>query len=720
MNVRARRLLAAALLLALAALARLPLHRATHALPLSNDDAIPLLMAARVLEGELSTILWNQPYNGALDAYLLAPGLLLAGPHDVFRAYEALCAFALVALAGAFAAVLGGERAGWAAAALAAVGTPYMALMAATGPTPNFLVPLLAGAALLRALVAEARGRPVPAAEAAAWGLVCGLAVWDSALAVPALVGGLGGLVAAGFRPRPRAAAAAAGGLVAGLSPLLVAGIAGASAASPVTDLRPRWLWRAGVGDLLEAAAGLFGLEVPLVVDGPERAVLPLGLRAALAAGLLAAAAAGIRTGRRSWPLLGWGAALAAAFALSRRTGGDEVRYLYGLAIPMLALAGAGLDRIAAWRWPVAVACAVAITAPWLWGERLLARKWRDPAHAAAVWQVPPLAPVQETLARAGVQSAYASLQFAGRLTLESLEDGGGLVASQAWNERIPGDPLRFRDEVDLDPRPAWVLHPHLSRGMPRAAGFRQALHALGGEAHEDRPGEFSVFRAFRPPFDESRPVPVDAVAIAAADGTPLPPAVRDGDGSTSWTSPQGITRGSGLDVQLAAPRRLSALAVLVPLDPSPLAVPWACEVDGAVVGRGPAPYLLQWVNGAPRAGRQALLVVLLPADRPARRVRLLFQDAGPPLGVAEVFLYGPDETPLAPAGLSAAEAAYAAARRGEWESALAGYREAVRAEPHRAAFHAAVVRSAWRAGHRRWLDVESLGDGGPEFVRRR
>ena len=50
------------------------------ALPVSNDDAILLLMGRHVLGGELATTLWNQPYNGALDAYLLAP-LLAVLPH---------------------------------------------------------------------------------------------------------------------------------------------------------------------------------------------------------------------------------------------------------------------------------------------------------------------------------------------------------------------------------------------------------------------------------------------------------------------------------------------------------------------------------------------------------------------------------------------------------------------------------------------------------------
>src|SRR5512140_1500565 len=121
-----RAVLGAAGVAALFAAARGPLHRATFALPVSNDDAIPLLMARHVLKGEPATILWNQPYNGTLDTYLLAPGLVLGSAHAVFRAYELLCALALVVLAGALARQVAGRTAGWTAATLAAVGTPYM------------------------------------------------------------------------------------------------------------------------------------------------------------------------------------------------------------------------------------------------------------------------------------------------------------------------------------------------------------------------------------------------------------------------------------------------------------------------------------------------------------------------------------------------------------------------------------------------------------------
>jgi hypothetical protein len=715
---------AVSIVLMLAA-ARVPLHRATAALPVSNDDAIPLMMAERALHGELSTILWNQPYNGTLDAYLLAPALVPLSPHAAFRVYEALCGLALIALAGLLARAAAGERAGWAAALLAACGTPYAALMAALGPTPNFLVPLLVGVVTLAGYRSITEGPDGNGhanghenANENGWrllasGLVCGLAIWDSFLALPALVGAAAGLLAAGIRPRVRTLAWIALGIAAGAAPLLIARLTGASGATPVTALRPRWLWTAGMHDLARAASGLFGIDVPLVVDGPERAALPLAAAVLLAAALVALLARGAAI-RRAWPLALWALALAGAFALSRRTGGDEVRYLFGLALPVLALLGVGLAALAERRNRriLAAAALAGLVGPWLIGHRLVLAAWRDPEHATRVWQVPPLDAVRDVLARAGIRTAYASLQFAGRLTVET---AGAVIASQAWNERIPGDPLRYRDVVDLDPRPAWVLSPSLSRGMPRAAGFRELVAEAGGAAREEAAGGFVVFHDFRPPYDEARPIPSAAFALRTMDGAALPAALLDRDRATRWTSPAGLARGSGVVVSFAAPRRVSAIALLIPVDSGVLAVPWVAEADGAVVARGPARFALQWVNGAPRAGRQALLVIPL-RDRVLGEVRVLFQAAGPPLTLAEVFAYGPDEAERPAAGRASAEEAWEHARRDEWRDAARLYDQAARAEPDRASHHASALRAEWRTARRGRVDVESLDDGGPDL----
>jgi hypothetical protein len=125
----------------------------------------------------------------------------------------------------------------------------------------------------------------------------------------------------------------------------------------------------------------------------------------------------------------------------------------------------------------------------------------------------------------------------------------------------------------------------------------------------------------------------------------------------------------------------------------------------------------LQWVNGAPRAGRQALLAIPLRLDRPIGDVRLLFQEVGPPLVVSEVFAYGPDERSLPDGGGADAEQALERARAGDWDAAVRLYAQAAAGAPHRASYHACLLRARWRAAHRRWLDVESLPDGGPELV---
>jgi hypothetical protein len=713
---------------AAAAVARGPLVRVTFALPVSNDDAILLLMGRHVLRGELATILWNQPYNGALDAYLLAPLLAVLHHHLAYRIYGILGAALLVVLVGLLARRLGGRSAGWAGALLAAWGTPYMALMAATGPPPNFLIPLVTGFPLAVALAAApaprshlSGERTVRPSVAFGLGVVCGLAVWDSSLAIPAFVGMAVGLALAGLRPRLRPALAFAAGLVVGALPLAVARAIGASgakvvtAASAVTAIRPRWLWLEGARELGHALRGLAGLQVPLVVDGKERVDPPVALTLLLAAGLLVAIPAGSRS-RRALPLLGWAAALAGAFWLSRRTGPDELRYLYGLNAPALALAGAGLAAVWSWRRAAGLAAGLALLVPWGWGERVLAQRWSDPVLAERVWEVPRLEPVLDALRAAGVRSAYASLQFAGRLTLETR---GEVIASQAWNERIPGDPLRFRDEVDLDPSPAWVLSTLFSKGMPRAGGFRDLLRRMGGSFEETEAGSFVVFRGFRPPYDESRPVPAAATSLVTTSGTPVGPEALDRDPSTAWTAAEGLARGSGVEVRVRPARRLSALVLLVDLEASPLAVPWVALIGGDVVAQGPARAGFQWVNGAPRAAKQALLAVPL-GDRETDAVRLVFQGAGPRLTIAEAFLYGPGEVERPPSGASAAGDALESARAGRWDEAERLYAQAIRLEPDRASHHADWARARWRAAHRRCLDVESLDDGGPELVVRR
>src|SRR5260221_618454 len=247
--------------------------------------------------------------------------------------------------------------------------------------------------------------------------------------------------------------------------------------------------------------------------------------------------------------------------------------------------------------------------------------------------------------------------------------------------------------------RPAWArAHPWSPPSVPSQCPCR----GCSASASSPRRGAILSTRAWR---GRSRPRSRGWAGFSAPAGA-------------AATRVSSSRRGSGRIIRVP-PRRLSALVLRVPLDPTPLAARWVCEADGVVVASGPLSHTLQWVNGAPRAGRQALLTVVLPGTS-ASEVRLIFQDAGPPLGVGEVFLYGPDEGARPADGAAAAESAYGAARRGSWDEAVRLYGDALRAEPDRASYHACLARAERRAARRPDLDVESLDDGGAELVERR
>jgi hypothetical protein len=124
----------------------------------------------------------------------------------------------------------------------------------------------------------------------------------------------------------------------------------------------------------------------------------------------------------------------------------------------------------------------------------------------------------------------------------------------------------------------------------------------------------------------------------------------------------------------------------------------------------------MQWVNGAPRAGRQALLAIPLGGARTGE-VRVIFQGPGPRLAVSEVFVYGPDEEDRPRHGAAAEARGVDAARAGRWREAHDAFTEALKLDPDRASLHAAVARSAWRESRRQRVDVEGIDDGGPDLV---
>ena len=190
---------------------------------------------------------------------------------------------------------------------------------------------------------------------------------------------------------------------------------------------------------------------------------------------------------------------------------------------------------------------------------------------------------------------------------------------------------------------------------------------------------------------------------------TAIPPRV--------WTSPLGL-RPRRRPGRPARARRGACRALVLASTSS--ARRWRCPGCARSTAcwwrAGPARHGLQWVNGAPRAGRQALLAVpLRPAARRPRCAsssRTRARRSPWPRSS----LYGPDE----------ATAAAAAPRRPSRRSRLRGRASGPKAAALRGGARARAgprvlprpPRARPLAGRpRRRLDVESLPDGGPELV---
>ena len=242
----------------------------------------------------------------------------------------------------------------------------------------------------------------------------------------------------------------------------------------------------------------------------------------------------------------------------------------------------------------------------------------------------------------------------------------------------------------------------------------------MGGSFEETDVGGFVVFHGFRPPYDESRPVPAAQIRLETTAGAPIGAAALDRDPATAWTSAEGLGRGSGVVVRVTPARRLSALVLVLDLEASPLAVPVG-RLDrrrggGAGAGarrlpvgeRGAARGQAGAAGRAPRGPRGGRGAARLPGagaaahDRRGLPLRPGARRSGPRPGPR------PRGTPSSRRGRAAGTRRCASTRRPSAWSPSAPRTTPPGPGP------AGARRS------RRWLDVESLDDGGPELVEAR
>jgi Dolichyl-phosphate-mannose-protein mannosyltransferase len=604
---------------------RLPLWLVSLRTPVDGDTAIVGLMALHRSPGPT---FWGQPYGSPLDAWVALPFTELLGPTTLaLRLPCLLLSLALIPLAFLLARELHRD-AGLPAAFLAACPPAYFVLFAALPPPLYGTTLVLLGTLMLGALKLSVAAGWRAWAGGALWGAVAGLALWthlmSAAVILPCAVYLL-------WRSRSRA-------LV--LLPALVT-LAATSApwwqrlahdpsATSVVSVSAGddpWAHARGlVPQMQRPLLALIGARCPITADDPQNQV-ELQLVGRLLLVLLyltvvAASATYARAQPRAWLLLGCLLLPIAAFPFPLRAGPETVRFLSPAWLPLAILSAwsAAVSDRPRRAWTVVLSVAV-----WqlLLASQLLAA-WRRPETVL----VPDCRPALRLLEERGITRAWASYNTAYCLTYASAER---VIASQPWNERFPGQPLPYVDEVRFATHAAWVLMPGADFNLPSDEGFADWVRASGGRTRRTESGGGAVvFDQFVAPFTPE----VSSLESAGPAG--------DAELDTRAREPPS----GAVTFPIDPPQSLGAVTLVSGVAPPGLPSGLIVETseDGLAFARvarlRESSTDLMWANGHPQA-RDGMGLISIPLDgRPVAALRLTPAPPGGAWALAEILLH--------------------------------------------------------------------------------
>jgi hypothetical protein len=568
------------LIAALALRAWVYVQGARH-IPVTTDEAITVLQAKRIAEGEAQWLMYAQPYMFPVEAYGMVPFLGLPRNAWGMRVLTCLEGLAMLAITLAVLRRQGGLRDGAAGYLLALFPSAYLLTNTFGYSQPHnnsaFLLSLL-GLLGAQRLLGE-----LPLRTRIGWllftGLACGAAFANAMLALslvaPIL---LVALCNGSWKRLPLHAAGLAAGAYVGLLPYLYAKNKFPGAHEGVTGTRS-WAraWEVITGHLFTGTLPrTLGIGAPIF---PDRDVFPWnplwlaangGRLAALLLVLLLAWRAAVhlkvlakgQCPRLDLADLGLGVCLACvlSFAKSIRSTHDAYRYLAPvlLVLPFLfAAAQRALPRrLSQSLLGLAIAYGLANT----YNMAKVGRMWRHPDFANEIVHAPDLAPALAILRQEGIRHAYAQHWSAYRINFLTDEQ---ILCSQPDNERFRGWPIPYKDHVDLAERVAYVLTERNRFMGPE--DFRRHLETMGVAHRELDAGDYRVFLDFQTPksLQGLEKIPSADLAFAAPDfRDKIQVVLADGDTKTYAHSLRLQQSGMAIEISWSRPETVSRLHV--------------------------------------------------------------------------------------------------------------------------------------------------------------
>jgi hypothetical protein len=539
-------------------------------IPVTSDESIIVLMAKRISEGELPLVTIAQPYQFPIESYFMAP-VVNNVPRNTFGArwlgyLEGVLTFILLIT---IALHLAPIKHSWAALALILFPSSYLLTIQFGYPLPhNNASVVFSLAAALFALSVPEKVSIKGGILVFITGLFSGVA-FSNNMVVAGMI--LPIAVVAVTRARLKAfflyLPTLAAGLTLGLVPYLAGYFSMPGAHSAVAGARTvseavKWLWSPALTYTLPHGMGINPTVSPdsnQLLGFGEWLVLPMAVFYCFI--LLSATGLSLwrissQVARWQWPVLtgydifvgtAWLTLL--AFLMSTRAHSHSFRYLFPLLFTFPFLLGylfhTGGNRI---RFLLGAVVIFLVSINVLTTMTLISH-WKKPEFISGPMNTPCLEPTLNYLRERDIRHCVASHWAAYRVNFLTDEQ---IICSQPINERFPGWPIPYKEEVDAAERVAYVLTERIRFLKPHI--FESHMRDMEVVAHKEILGEFIVYHDFRQSTSSLGENRLDHFMLTATATHEPQDAIRlvDGDAGSRWGNRRSQEVGEWVQIDLA------------------------------------------------------------------------------------------------------------------------------------------------------------------------
>ena len=580
MNKTWRYIYMALLALALVLRAWVYIQGALH-LPVTTDEAITILQAKRIAEGELQWLMFAQPYMIPFEAY--AAVALLDLPRNAFGMRALVVVEGLLLLGATLWLIrrMGDRRSTWAGWLMALFPSAYILTNTFGYSLPHnnsaYLLALM-GVVGAQQLQRDDTGHRYRVAWLLWTGFFCGLAFSNAMLTLTIIIPLMLVVLLNGrIRQIPLTIGGLAVGTLLGLAPFLYTKLVFEGSHVGVSQSRDlQGAWDVLTQHLLAfTLPRTLGMGAPVFPDEPVyafdlgRAVAVFGYTVSVgfAVALIARAVTHLRGlfGGRGLKLtlvdfaLGVWLINLAAFAKSARSAHLDFRYMMPTAL-VLPLALAGFQQMLPRRAArIFLGLVVAYAGFNVASTLKTTSVWAEPDFARTVVNTPDLTHALDILRQNDIRHCYAQHWTAYRINFLTDE---AILCSQPYNSRFPTWPLPYKATVDAANPVAYVLTARNRFITPSV--FRSHLQAMGVTCRVEQAGDYEVFLDFQPPANLQGRAVVAPDRIQALRSDDFP-----GDLLATWTDNNLFSRshsyylqkdGMAFEVELTEPATLAML----------------------------------------------------------------------------------------------------------------------------------------------------------------